>query len=105
VGAGAPLFERLSEMPVKLGDVAHIFVGTQTSADTIFVLESCHSDGNSIVGTCKATGEEVRVEADIVKPFLRGKDIRRYEPLRATAFLICPYVIGKDEFQLMSEKR
>ncbi|RLC79174.1 MAG: restriction endonuclease subunit M [Chloroflexi bacterium] len=103
VGPGAPLFERLSEMPVKLGDVAHIFVGTQTSADKIFVLESCNSDGDFVVGTCKVTGEEVRVEANIVKPFLRGKDIRRYEPLEAIAFLICPYVIGKDKFQLMSE--
>jgi len=104
VGPGAPLFERLSEMPVKLGDVAHIFVGTQTSADTIYVLENCYPDENFIVGTCKITGEEVQVEADVVKAFLRGKDIRRYESLKVTAFLICPYIIGEDEFRLMSEK-
>jgi len=104
VGPGAALFERLSEMPVKLGDVAHIFVGTQTSADTIFVLEDCYSDGHFIVGTCKATGEKVRVETDIVKPFLRGKEIRRYEPLKAAAFLICPYVIEEDDFRLISEE-
>ncbi len=103
VGRGAALFERLSEMPVRLGDVAHIFVGTQTSADTVFVLEECYQDGDFVLGVCKATGEQVRIEAGIVKPFLRGKDIRRYEPVKATALLICPYSITENDFGLMTE--
>ena len=103
VGPGAALFERLSQMPVKLGDVAHIFVGTQTSADTVFVLEDCCFSGNQVVGTSSVTGEKVQVERDIVKPFLRGKDIRRYRSLEASASLICPYAIGENECRLMSE--
>jgi hypothetical protein len=39
VGEGAGLFEKLSHMPVKLGDVANIFVGLQTSADTVFLFK------------------------------------------------------------------
>jgi hypothetical protein len=104
VGPGAELFERLSKMPVTLGDIARIFVGTQTSADEIFVLDSSCSHGDVFEGTCKVTGERVEVEKGIVKPFLRGKDIRRYERLEATASLICPYVIGTDDFRLMTEK-
>jgi len=103
VGPGAALNERLSRMPAKLGDVAHVFVGTQTSADTIFVLEECYQDGDNVVGVCKATGEQVRMEAGLVKPFLRGKDIRRYEPLKATASLICPYSIEESDFGLLTE--
>jgi adenine-specific DNA-methyltransferase len=38
VGRGANLFARLKAMPVKLGDVADIFVGLQTSADDVFIL-------------------------------------------------------------------
>ena len=39
VGQGAALFERLRQMPVKLGEIAHIFVGLQTSADTVFLFK------------------------------------------------------------------
>jgi len=103
VGPGAALFERLGKITIRLGDIAHIFVGTQTSADEIFVLDSSCSHGDVLEGTCKVTGERVEVEKGIVKPFLRGKDIRRYERLEATASLICPYVIGTDDVRLMTE--
>jgi type I restriction-modification system DNA methylase subunit len=104
VGRGSDLFERLRGMPVKLGDVAHIFVGTQTSADNIFVLDSVRAEGAYIIGTCALTGREVKVEAAITKPFLRGKQIRRYEPLQATAALICPYAIDQAKAELISER-
>ncbi len=103
VGPGAKLLERLSEMPVRLGSLAHIFVGTQTSADAVFVLDASSTHGDIVEGICKVTGERVQVEKGIVKPFLRGKDIRRYDELEATASLICPYVISKDDCRLMTE--
>jgi len=103
VGTDVSLFEKMNRIPSNLGDMAHIFVGTQTSADSIFVIENCCFNGNHVKGTCKITGEKVEIEADIVKPFLRGKEIRRYQPLKATACLICPYVIKKNEFHLLSD--
>ena len=90
-------------MPVKLGDLAHSFVGTQTSADSIFVLEDAELRGSLVGGTCKLTETRVEIEAGIVKPFLRGKDIRRYQPPSATSALICPYTIQDDGFTLMTE--
>ena len=103
VGQGADPFERLKVMPVKLGDLAHIFVGTQTSADTVFVLEDAEFEGNLVAGICKLTETRVEIEAGIMKPFLRGKDIRRYQPPSATSALICPYVIRDNSFNLMPE--
>jgi hypothetical protein len=100
VGTSAVLFEKLRQMPVKLGDVAKIFVGTQTSADDVFVLDECRRVKNYIIGTSKALGKEVKIESGCVVPFLRGKEIRRYMPLEATAYLICPYEISTDEFRL-----
>ena len=105
VGRGSDLFERLRAMPVKLGDVAHIFVGTQTSADDVFVLDAVRAEGEFIIGTCAANGQEVKVEAAITKPFLRGKQIRRYEPLLATAALICPYAIDNVKAELLPERK
>ncbi len=39
VGGGAELFERLDSAPVKLGDIGKMFVGLQTSADTVFLFK------------------------------------------------------------------
>lgn len=102
-GNGVELFERLSKMPTKLGDVAHIFVGTQTSADNIFVLNECRRVRNYVLGVSESLDEEVKIEATCTKPFLHGKDIRRYEPLRTASVLICPYEISDDGFHLFAE--
>ncbi len=103
VGAGAALFEKLRRMPLKLGNLAHIFVGTQTSADDVFVLDNCSKEGDYLVGKSKSLGREVKVEYACTKPFLRGKQIRRYEPPRTAARLICPYEISENSSRLISE--
>jgi len=102
VGRGADLFEKLRRMPVKLGDVTHIFVGTQTSADSIFTLENCSVDGEYIVGKSKSLDRQVRIEAACLVPFLKGKDIRRYEAPKTNTYLICPYKISENDFRLMA---
>lgn len=101
VGENAVLFERLRRMPVKLGDVAHTFVGTQTSADDIFVLKNCHQSGKYVIGESKSLGREVKVEKNSVVAFLHGKDIRRYKPLESSTCLICPYEIAVDDSRLL----
>lgn len=102
VGRGAVLFERLNKMPVKLGNLAHIFVGTQTSADDVFVLEDCHLIGKYVIGTSKSLGKEIRVEAACTVPFLRGKEIRRFESPHSDARAICPYQVTEDGCRLLS---
>ncbi|OQY17017.1 MAG: restriction endonuclease subunit M, partial [Anaerolineaceae bacterium 4572_32.2] len=40
VGPGAPLFERLSKMPIKLGDITNrIFQGLKTGADKVYIVD------------------------------------------------------------------
>ena len=62
VGRGADLFEKLRRMPVKLGDVASIsFVGTQTSADNIFIVEEeCSLEGQCTSLAYSKLDREVR---------------------------------------------
>jgi hypothetical protein len=59
IGKDSETLDRLSQMPTKLGDIAHIFVGTQTSADDVFVLDECRTDGGYVVGKSSALGREV----------------------------------------------
>jgi methylase of polypeptide subunit release factors len=39
IGAHAKLFDKLSQMPSRLGDFANLFVGLQTDADDVYILE------------------------------------------------------------------
>jgi hypothetical protein len=103
--SSAVLSERLDAISTKLGDIVHTFVGTQTSADTIFVLRDCRLTKNFVVGTCRVTREQVKIERNIAKPFLKGKQIRRYNPITPTDYLICPYLIGENSSELMSETK
>ena len=92
VGAGAALFEKLRAMPVKLGDVADLFVGLQTDADDVFILEEVRQDNDKVLCRSKATEREHWFENDHLKPFLKGSlNIRRYELTDATKRLIFPY--------------
>lgn len=103
-GEAGKLFERLAAMPIKLGGIARIFVGTQTSADDIFVLENCSVQKNRITGFSKASNDFVTIEHTCTVPFLRGKEIRRYIKPDANSVLICPYEISDSGLRLLSEK-
>jgi predicted type IV restriction endonuclease len=97
VGRGAGLFEKLSRMPVKLGDVALLFVGLQTDADDVFILEEVKTEGNRILCASKATNKQHWFENEHLKPLLKGSlNIRRYHLTDVKKLLIFPYEL-KDE--------
>jgi type I restriction-modification system DNA methylase subunit len=92
VGEGSGLFDKLGNMPTKLGDVAHLFVGLQTDADDVFILEQVRRDGKRVLCKSKATDREHWFEEDHLKHFLKGSvNIRRYHLSDVTKRLIFPY--------------
>ncbi len=92
VGQAAELFERLSEMPVKLSDMAHLFVGLQTNADDVYILEEVERKGQQVFCKSKATDKIHPFENAHLKRFLKGSlNIRRYFLSNLTKRLIFPY--------------
>jgi hypothetical protein len=104
VGNGKRVRQRLDRISVHLGDLAHIFVGTQTSADDVFVLQNCKRKGKFVYGYSESINGEAKVELDCTVPFLRGSEIRRYEPVAATDRLICPYEITESKCRFLSQQ-
>ncbi len=88
-GRGAGLFEKLQQIPTKLGDVAErIFQGLVTGADQVFIL------GNAAKRTfySEATGQEHELERELMHPLCKGSlDIRRYHVERLTRSILFPY--------------
>jgi len=92
VGPEEKLFDRLSEMPKKLSDIAHLFVGLQTDADDIYVLEEVQIKGEQVLCKSKATGRVHPFENRHLKRFVKGSvNIRRYFLSDLTKRLIFPY--------------
>ena len=81
VGKGSDLFERISALPVKLGDITrHLFQGLVTSCDPVYILEPIGPDqGGYVRVTSAATGKEYSLESAVVPPLCKGSlDIHRY---------------------------
>jgi adenine-specific DNA-methyltransferase len=101
------LFRKLNSMPIKLKDITRkIFVGLQTSADNIYVLERLeYSKENDIISVySRSLKKNINIERDFVKPFLMGKDVKRYsEPLNKN-YVIFPYKLENGKAILMSDK-
>ncbi len=96
IGKDAGLFEKLSGMPKKLGDVADIFVGLQTSADDVFILDFVAEDSNALQLRSKSLGIEWLFEKDLLFPVVSGTDVKRYTELPERQFILFPYSF-KDE--------
>ena len=104
VGQGGELFDRLSQFPQKLGDIAHLFVGLQTDADDVYILEEIRRENERVLCASKSTGSQHWFEDDHLKPFLKGSlNIRRYYLTNVTKRLIFPYEIEKGKSLLIGE--
>jgi hypothetical protein len=95
------IFEKVTLNCSLLGTIANIFVGTQTSAENIFVLDHCKIENNTTIGYSPSLEKEVRIEKDLTKKYLKGKQIRRYSRPKTESRLICPYLINENDFHLI----
>ncbi len=92
VGQYAPVFEKLQRMPTRLGDIARLFVGLQTDADSVFILEEIRKDKDKVLCRSKETGREHWFENQHLKFLLKGSvNIARYHLRDVTRRLIFPY--------------
>lgn len=106
VGKGAGLFEKLSQMPVKLGELADLFVGLQTDADDVYILEERRRDNGKALCYSKYTEKEHWFEDAHLKEFLKGSlNIRRYYFSDVTKRLIFPYETVSGKSVLIDAKK
>ncbi len=105
IGQGGNLFDRLSKMQFKLGDISEIFVGLQTSADTVFLFKECQRGRQQTTRVySKELNRPVILESALLKPVIRSGEIGRYwaEP---TALVLFPYRITDRKAFLIPEKQ
>ncbi|QSG15199.1 Type II restriction enzyme, methylase subunit [Halapricum desulfuricans] len=103
------VLDRIDQQPRKLEDIAKVYVGLQTSADSIYLLHHVGEEGEYELVESKEDGETHKIETEILKPFLKGEDVGRYEYVETDRRVIFPYDIpdnstGEKEARFIEEK-
>ena len=92
VGPGAALFERLSEMPLKLENATgRIFQGLKTGADKVYIVDEVERKEKLIKVFSRAKEAEYWLELDLLHPLIKGGDSRRYCLSRTNRLILFPY--------------
>ncbi len=105
VGKGATIFEKIQALPDKLGEVADVFVGLQTSADDVFILQYVRGSGDRLRLKSKSLQRDVELERSLLRPIVSGTDVGSYEPMPERQFLLFPYSVVTEKAALLSFKQ
>jgi len=101
IGKNAALFERLSAMPLKLGDMADIFVGLQTSADDVFIMNLIEETDDYIRLKSESLNSVRVFEKELFFPLLSGTDVNRYRQLPERQYILFPYNVDNASAKLI----
>ncbi|HYF16109.1 MAG TPA: N-6 DNA methylase [Phycisphaerales bacterium] len=86
---------RLENSSVPLCDIADTFQGIKTGANDVFILDPLKSAGSHPWEMQSGMGFKVLIEPEVLKPVVFGSDIKRFDLVRPTRYLLYPYKDGK----------
>ncbi|MBV6515358.1 MAG: Type IIS restriction enzyme Eco57I [Planctomycetes bacterium] len=90
--------------PQTLGDVAdRMFQGVRTSMNDVYVLSTEGERAGFYYSP--HLGEPVKLEAAVLRRFLSGNDMRRYELVPPTSVLLLPYSVTREGAELIPSAR
>jgi type I restriction-modification system DNA methylase subunit len=103
VAVGDTLLTKLSQNAVPLRELSErIFVGLQTSADEVYILEKRSEPSEGIVKVYShSLQHEFELESALLKPLLSGKDIERYGYPIPNQLLLFPYKVAEGKAELI----
>ncbi|MCE0484189.1 MAG: BREX-1 system adenine-specific DNA-methyltransferase PglX [Methylacidiphilales bacterium] len=101
IGNGALLFERLRKLPLTLGDVADVFVGLQTSADDVFIMDLVEAKSTVLRLKSKIFGREVILEQNMLFPLVSGTDVKGFGVLPERQYILFPYQVENGRAELI----
>jgi len=97
-------FDRFESMP-KLGDICdNIFVGIQTSADKVFILDYISETKSNYKLYSKSLKKEVALEKTFLRHIISGVDVKKYRIPPIRQYVIFPYTIENGKSCLVPKK-
>ncbi len=84
---------------------ARIYQGIRTSANDIYVLESISTAEQTWRLRSKVLDKPVELEPGLLRPFLRGEEIKRYRLTEPARYVLVPYQVVGDKAELISAEQ
>lgn len=98
----AGLLKKINVQKNTLKDVFEkIFVGLQTSLDKVYVLKIIEERSKTYYCYSNSLNREIEIEKGLVKPFLMGKDVKRYDIPEVKHVVIFPYDISDKQHPVL----
>mgnify|MGYP000931804721 CR=1 FL=1 len=101
VGHGADLFGKMRDSFRKLGDVADVFVGIQTSADDVFILDLIETKQTTLLVRSRTLQKAIELEHDLMHPIVSGTDVKHFAPLPDRQYILFPYMVENERASLI----
>jgi len=103
-GEEAALIEKIKSMRLPLEEVtSRIFQGLKTSADKIYILDVIQRKTKSMKVRSPHLDRDIDLEAELLKPLIKGGQMRRYLVVEPEKVILFPYrngnLISKRDFQ------
>lgn len=101
------LFDRLRKTGPFLGDKSicpRVFQGLKTSLDPVYVLDVLERRSSEVRVYSKALESEVALEPDLLKPLVKGREMKRFAPLPPRKVVLFPYGSNGGNAALLSPR-
>jgi len=85
---------QLSNVSVRLDSLAAIYQGIRTGANDIFILQIVAEDESYGVEVINGLGDSAVLEATLLQPVVFGAEVRKYEQVSFSKYLLYPYAGG-----------
>lgn len=102
VGRGSDIFYRFAESCQKLGDLTDIFVGLQTSADDVYIMNLVDETDHQFILRSKSLSADCRFEKNLLHPVVSGTDVSRYAFSKARQYILFPYTVQNEKATLIT---
>lgn len=97
------ILDKLEDYDTLEDESNAIFVGLQTSADPVYIVEVLEDRGETLKVYSKHKDDEYIIEKSITEPILRGAEIERWAIRGHDYVLIFPYNITSGDAHLISQ--
>lgn len=82
--------DNVAERCVPLSEISEIFVGVQTSCDSVYIIKPVSEDADNVY-LQNSNSDPVAIEKGILRKCIYDQKIRKYEKIKSNAYILFPY--------------
>ena len=105
VGKKDELLQKIQMQKYNFKDITvKIFKGSSTGNDKIFLFDLLQDKGDTVIVKSELSEGSIEIEKGILRKFLYGESIRRYQPYTQIKYLLFPYKKTNGKYELICAK-